>query len=295
MGWLSKLVKGDWSNPFDNVKSGTKNFLEQSWNDPFDWAGYGGSGADILKGLAGYGVGNYIGGATGMSGWDFLKDAGGVAMDWYNTTSANQAARNMARDQMAFQERMSSTAYQRAMADMKAAGLNPMLAANQGGASTPGGASAPVLKQQTFDNVQSALNGQSARQLQRAQSEGALAGADSARASAAKSTAELGSVAQSIQESIARTDYTRAQEAQLAKVAEQIAATIENLQSGTQVNTARAATEKLNQQLREMDLTYYEAKIIADAVPGLAGAMKQFFGGKGPRQGKITSPPRGNH
>jgi hypothetical protein len=62
------------------------------------------------------------------------------ALGFLGQERTNRANTRNARAQMAFQERLSNSAYQRAMQDMKKAGLNPILAGKVGGASSPAGA-----------------------------------------------------------------------------------------------------------------------------------------------------------
>lgn len=84
---------------------------------------------------------------------DAIGAAVGAVGSWFGQDDANKANRDIAREQMkfqersaresmAFQERMSSTAWQRGVEDMKKAGINPMLAFAKGGASSPSGSSA---------------------------------------------------------------------------------------------------------------------------------------------------------
>jgi len=89
-----------------------------------------------------------LGAAGSFLGQNSANNANVALMNQSN--AYNQASSER---QMQFQKEMRATQYQTAVEDLKAAGLNPMLAYTQGGAGTPSGASSSSVSPPKIENA----------------------------------------------------------------------------------------------------------------------------------------------
>lgn len=134
-------------------------------------------------------AGNLVGGILGYKG----------------TKDTNKSNREIAEAQMRFQERMSSTAHQRQVADLRAAGLNPILSATGGsGASAPAGAGA-TMQAPDFSFVGSAMR------------DGVTSGVSLAQARS-NITAQDASTAKTVQETLNAVEQQKVIQAEAAGI-----------------------------------------------------------------------------
>lgn len=184
-------------------------------------------------------------------GWGALIGLGmasaSTAANVWGQQQANETSIELAEENRAWQEYMASTRYQRTMADMRAAGLNPILAYKQGGGPVPSGNVANVgnIMDKVGENTQRAASTAMAYR---------------------KNTQEVKSMKASEGQAASQDRLNRMQEQHVAKQLE-----IKNLE------VASARAEHAKAQHEEAFWNTNTGRVVAES-----GAIEKAFPGKGP-------------
>jgi len=181
--------------------------------------------------------------------------------------AANAASAEAAAKQMEFQRDMSDTSYQRAVADLKAAGINPMLAAMKGGASTPTGSSYQAQMPQVYDVFTPAVESYNKTQLSSAQT--------------AQTEAQTGLTNTQVKQVEAATDKIREEIKNIPTEGERLRQMVFNLAAQENLYLQQAYTERDRQRMLKATVTKLveEAKVIgaeASAIDSLNNLGREY-------------------
>lgn len=203
---------------------------------------------------------NSAGGANSLLSMGASGLAGKYAADAQTDINDKQLA--WAREQSAIQQNASATQYQRAMADMKKAGLNPMLAYQQGGAAMPGTVQAPVLGNPVSQGVNSAA------QFQGAQNQ------------TEQTAANVQQIKQNVRLLGSKEGLTDAQIVQVERGITKLEMDIMQVEANTQITRNQIIESDVITQLIADNPWLSEMKYAGEAGAASARIIKEMFGSK---------------